>query len=137
MGREFDEEAAAKAVAELAATTDLELTEAIWATTGTVRLAWDVFSSGPGYPPETSPIRGVTDNRGAAVARMITAMAAVAPDDLAGAIRAASHVLGEFFPRTTPAEAGVSDAVEQLRYVAMTRPAQVRDARTIMRGRGA
>ena len=31
----------ARSVAELAATTDLELTEAIWLVAGTVRMAWD------------------------------------------------------------------------------------------------
>jgi hypothetical protein len=66
---------------------------------------------------------------------MTAAMAAVAPDDLAGAVRAASHVLGESFPNTTPAEAGVSDAVDQLRYSAMNRPQMAREARRISRGR--
>jgi hypothetical protein len=132
---EFDEETAKRAVSELAATTDLELTEAIWGAAGAVRLAWDVFRSGPEYPPKTSPIRGITDRRGAAVAEMVAAMAAVAPDDLAGAVSAASHVLGEIFPRNTPTEAGISDAVEKLRYVAMTRPQMVGEARTISRRR--
>jgi hypothetical protein len=132
---EFDEEAANRAVNELAATTDLELTEAIWAAAGAVRLAWDVYRSGAEYPPTLSPVRGVADSRGAAVARMAAAMAAVAPDDLAGAVRAASHVLGEYFPNTTPAEASVSDALDRLRYTAMHRPQMVREARRISRGR--
>jgi hypothetical protein len=135
MGNEFDEEAAAMAVAELAAMTDLELTEAIWAAAGAVRLAWDVFKSGSEYPPKASPTRGVADHRAAAIAKMVTSMAAVAPDDLAGAVRAASHVLGEFFPRNTPGEADVADSVGRLRYEAMTRPQLVRDARMITRRR--
>jgi hypothetical protein len=95
----------------------------------------DTFRSGPEYPPKGSPIRGGADSRGALVAKTTAAMAAVAPDDLAGAVRAASHVLGELFPLNIPSEPGVADAVEKLRYEAMIRPQQVRDARVITRRR--
>jgi hypothetical protein len=132
MGKEF-EEPAKRAETGLAATSDLELTEAIWGAAGAVRLAWDVFRSGPEYPATTSPFRDITDRRGDKVAKMAAAMAAVAPDDLAGAARAAGHVLGEIFPHTTPAENGVTDAVERLRYCAMTRVQLVRDSRAMTR----
>jgi hypothetical protein len=131
---EFDEEAAAREVERLAATDDMELAEAIWAAATALRLAWDTYRSGPAYPAKSSPTGAIADDRGTAVAQTTAAMAAVAPDDLAGAVRAASHVLGAYFPNTTPAEAGVADAVEALRYAAKRRPQMVRDARIIKRG---
>ena len=135
MGKEFDEETAAKAVAELAPARDFDLVADIFDAAAMVRTTWETFRVGPSYPPKSSPIRGVTDSRGTSVAKMVAALPTVAPDDVAAAQRAVAPVLGDFFPRSTPAEAGVGDAVEKLRYVAMTRPQLVRDARTISRRR--
>jgi hypothetical protein len=132
---EFDEEAANKVLAELAATSALDTAGDIADGIAAVAAAWDAYRTGPAYPTKTSRIRSVVDARGASVAKSVKAIQAVAPDDVAGAVDAARHILGDLFTRNGPAETGVFDAVERLRYLAMTRPQQIRDARTIMRRR--
>jgi hypothetical protein len=133
---EFDEQAAERVLAELAATTDLDLTadifDAIWA----VEQAWSEWRADVRYPYRDSPFRAIADDWGASIAAAVRAIATVPPDDLHAAVRAASYILGESYTSTNAPELVVGEAVERLRFAAKTRPQQVRDARTLMRRSG-
>jgi hypothetical protein len=68
---------------------------------------------------------------GTSVTKIVTALAAVAPDGLDGAVDAESHVLGEIFPRNTPAEAGSATPWSSCATSRRPGPQMVGEARTI------
>ena len=129
----FEEAAAKRSVKALAATTDEELAADVRASVASVAAAWGIYRAVDDYPPRGTPARTSADGRGALIASVAADLAAMPADaDLATVIALAQRVLGQTWPdRPAPAET-VARVVDKLRYVAMVRPGQVRDARAVM-----
>ena len=128
----FDEEAAARVVADLAATTDARLVIDIRTAMETVAVAWQSWRGDPTYPGPDQPDWSRADVLDATVMYALRAIRALGPDDdLRGASRAVEHVLDARWPEERPGERAVADAVAALRYWTVSKPRHVREARAL------
>jgi hypothetical protein len=129
---EFDEEAAIRVVAELAATTDEAMVADISSAVETLATEWGAWRGGREYPLPSHPARPSADARGAAVVGALNGVRALTSrSDLAAAINAAGAPLSHVWPDRRPGERSVASAVDKLRYQAMIRPGFVSQARAI------
>jgi hypothetical protein len=128
----FDEEAAARVVAELAATTDARLVVDIRTAMEDVAAVWQSWRGDPAHGRTDQPDGAGGDDLDAVVMHALRAIRALGPDDdLRGATRAVAGVLDVAWPRERPGERAMADAVAALRYWSVSRPRSVREARAL------
>ncbi|MFI7080923.1 hypothetical protein ACIBO1_26825 [Micromonospora sp. NPDC049903] len=125
MSSGYDPVLAEQSVRKLAAVTDEQLIDEVRAATAVVvdrvehlrRTGW------PRDPVEQAASAAMKDARTALVGL------SAADASLAAVVTAVRPVLGQWWPGQPAEAAAVAAAVERLRYAALHRPAQVRDAR--------
>jgi hypothetical protein len=124
----FDEEAANRAVADLAATTDGQLIVDILAGLEAVITAWRGWRADP--PQGQADVQ--QDELDQLVASAEHAAWALPADATVRDFQlVAAPILGAFFLEHPQRSAAVSDAVERLRWLAISRPGLVDDARRL------
>lgn len=128
----FDEAAADRAVAELAATTDGQLIVDALAGLDEVFLAWRNWRANPAYPSTGHGLRSLHDNLARKIAEARMALEKLPPDcTVRDVAKVAAPILGADVPNKPKQIAAVDGAVERLRWLAVRRPALVDEARRL------
>ena len=128
----YDEEAADRATAELASLTDERQIADIRTGLAAALSGWRLWRGGPDYPPRGHAHRSLADSLERTVGDLETALRTLPDDaDLRTVANLAGPLLGAYVPDRAPGAGPFSDAVELLRWLAITRPSLVAEARRL------
>jgi hypothetical protein len=128
----FDEEAANRAVRDLAAITDAQQVSEIVAAVDQALAAWRGWRADPAYPPPGTVDRAIQDRHERTVTAVTRTYAQLPVDaDLRAAASMARGLLGDHIS-DRGGTAAFSEAVDRLRWLAIHRPRLVDDARRMV-----
>lgn len=131
----YDEQAAARAEAELAAVTEGQMVAEVRAGFAEVVAAQRAWHSDATYPDRDDAMRGLFDKLHRLVITAEAAMHALPPEvSRADVVATVRPMLGAYFPAQPELAGAMCAALDRLRYTAISRPSLVSDARRL-RGR--